>query len=387
MMTGESRSESRTLPSVVMFCGDVMADGTADPRKMRATFDQIAAGRPYIVVGNMEIPIPLAGEGGANPLRRVAWRAEDGVASILAEAGFAAVCYANNHATSWSEGGLVSSLHALQRAGVMVFGAGLGREAAVRPAHLRNPDVVCIGLTCTYSEESAAQATLAGVNGGHVRSQLIADVDKMSEFPGDGVEFRHELALESIEPTLEAVRLCAEHGHYVVVFVHWGVLYASSVDEYQLDLAERLINAGARLIVGSHPHVIGPVGGYRDGVVLFSAGNAVWSPALFRLVAGRTNRSGRRVPQWSRIGLVAVLDLEGSTSPSVTVEPVVVDGIQGLPHPLYSEAEASSIRGWLNWLGANEIAMRPGWCSLDLMSSGDPASWFPLGYRPGEFAP
>lgn len=41
-----------------------------------------------------------------------------------------------------------------------------------------------------------------------------------------------------------------------IVAVHWGDEYSSEVNEHQREMAERLVELGADLIVGTHPHVL-----------------------------------------------------------------------------------------------------------------------------------
>jgi poly-gamma-glutamate capsule biosynthesis protein CapA/YwtB (metallophosphatase superfamily) len=66
----------------------------------------------------------------------------------------------------------------------------------------------------------------------------------------------------------------------LVVLVHWGREYAMEPTPEQRDWAERLVAAGADLILGTHPHVLQPVAvvkaGGRQGVVAYSLGNFVF---------------------------------------------------------------------------------------------------------------
>lgn len=66
----------------------------------------------------------------------------------------------------------------------------------------------------------------------------------------------------------------------VVVNVHWGVEYTHSPNEMQKDLANKMINWGADIILGHHPHVIQPVEYIKrqdgtKGVVCYSLGNFI----------------------------------------------------------------------------------------------------------------
>jgi poly-gamma-glutamate synthesis protein (capsule biosynthesis protein) len=69
----------------------------------------------------------------------------------------------------------------------------------------------------------------------------------------------------------------------VVVYVHWGMEYQSGATDRQKALARQFADAGAVLVVGSHPHVLQPAGWIPTAqgktLVLFSLGNALFDQA------------------------------------------------------------------------------------------------------------
>jgi poly-gamma-glutamate synthesis protein (capsule biosynthesis protein) len=67
----------------------------------------------------------------------------------------------------------------------------------------------------------------------------------------------------------------------VVVFCHWGIEYNLEATDGQKDLSHKFIDAGADLIIGSHPHVIEPMEEYNgpDGQskrIYYSLGNFIF---------------------------------------------------------------------------------------------------------------
>jgi poly-gamma-glutamate synthesis protein (capsule biosynthesis protein) len=48
-------------------------------------------------------------------------------------------------------------------------------------------------------------------------------------------------------------------GDLTIVFVHWGTEYVYDETKYQEDFATLMANAGADLIIGTHPHVVEPL--------------------------------------------------------------------------------------------------------------------------------
>jgi poly-gamma-glutamate synthesis protein (capsule biosynthesis protein) len=77
---------------------------------------------------------------------------------------------------------------------------------------------------------------------------------------------------------LEAVAAARNQCDLLVVSVHWGAEYAAAPLQSDVDLAHKLIDAGASLIVGHHPHVLQTIETYpssdnRTAVILYSLGN------------------------------------------------------------------------------------------------------------------
>ena len=59
----------------------------------------------------------------------------------------------------------------------------------------------------------------------------------------------------------------------IIVSMHWGEEYIFDPTEDQKEIAQYLSSLGVNLIIGSHPHVIQPVGYVNDTLVIYSLGN------------------------------------------------------------------------------------------------------------------
>jgi hypothetical protein len=66
------------------------------------------------------------------------------------------------------------------------------------------------------------------------------------------------------------------NGYRVVIFVHYGNEYDIKPIESQVEVSRRFIDAGASLIVGSHPHVLQPVDVYKGVPIVYSLGNLLF---------------------------------------------------------------------------------------------------------------
>ena len=74
---------------------------------------------------------------------------------------------------------------------------------------------------------------------------------------------------------LKNVGMSRERGRVPVVYAHWGEEYAL-VNETQRSLAHDFVDAGAALVVGSHPHVVQEVERYNDVSIYYSLGNFIF---------------------------------------------------------------------------------------------------------------
>jgi poly-gamma-glutamate synthesis protein (capsule biosynthesis protein) len=62
----------------------------------------------------------------------------------------------------------------------------------------------------------------------------------------------------------------------VIVTFHWGVEHSSEPREAQRAVAHAVIDAGADLVLGTHPHVLQAVEEYRGRHIAYSLGNFVF---------------------------------------------------------------------------------------------------------------
>lgn len=63
---------------------------------------------------------------------------------------------------------------------------------------------------------------------------------------------------------------------YIVVYMSWGVEYTNYATDSQVELAHAIIDAGADLIISSHPHWIQNMEIYKDKLIIYSLGNFIF---------------------------------------------------------------------------------------------------------------
>jgi poly-gamma-glutamate synthesis protein (capsule biosynthesis protein) len=77
---------------------------------------------------------------------------------------------------------------------------------------------------------------------------------------------------------IAAVKAARAQCDFLVVSIHWGIEYAPAPRDEDVAMAHKMLEAGATVIVGHHPHVLQPVESYqtadgRNTVIFYSLGN------------------------------------------------------------------------------------------------------------------
>ena len=74
---------------------------------------------------------------------------------------------------------------------------------------------------------------------------------------------------------LKAISDAKAQGRVPVVYAHWGEEY-SPVTDTQRELAHQFVDAGAAIVVGSHPHIVQEVEQYKGKSIYYSLGNFIF---------------------------------------------------------------------------------------------------------------
>ena len=213
---------------------------------------------------------------------------------IWQQLGVDIVGLANNHCFDYGADAFADTLTTLSDAGIAYVGAGADLEEAMTPRYF-TVDGLTIGyVACTRAEK------------------YILTPEAGTDSPGVLRCYDPELAVQVIE---EAGSQC----DYLVVYVHWGTEYSTQLEQAQTDLATLFTEAGADLIVGSHPHILQGAGWRGDVPVLYSLGNFWFNmetvdTALLTVTLtgpGAENATVRLIPCIQTGGRTSVLTDEG----------------------------------------------------------------------------
>jgi poly-gamma-glutamate synthesis protein (capsule biosynthesis protein) len=124
-------------------------------------------------------------------------------------------------------------------------------------------------------QADALRAAIVQVDGWTIAvvgiDEVLDPVDQVAGPNEPGTAAGHDFAL-----ALQAVREAAASSDLVVVSIHWGVELDARPRGYQVRQAHRMVDAGADVIFGSHPHRIQAMETYRGRPIFYSLGNFVW---------------------------------------------------------------------------------------------------------------
>ncbi|MCD8110893.1 MAG: CapA family protein [Clostridiales bacterium] len=112
------------------------------------------------------------------------------------------------------------------------------------------------GITYAYSGQEGMFVTEDGVKVGIVSASLLSQSQEK---------------LDTMKEEIQALR--DEGAELVIACCHWGIEQEYYPNEYQQTTAHSLIDAGADLIIGNHPHVLQGVEVYEGKIICYSLGN------------------------------------------------------------------------------------------------------------------
>lgn len=146
---------------------------------------------------------------------------------ILKSGNIEAVSLANNHSHDYGDQSYTDTIAALDKADIANFGY-----------------------------DRIAYTDIKGVKAALIGTYMLAE----------GLSIKDEM-LSNIETAK------SEGAQIIIVFTHWGTEKETVPDADQVELGHAAIDAGATIVVGSHPHVIQGYEKYNGRYIVYSLGN------------------------------------------------------------------------------------------------------------------
>jgi len=195
----------------------------------------------------------------------------DNVKSLV-HAGFDLVTHASNHCFDYGPEALVDSIEVLGRNGIKAAGVGRNIEEARSPVILerKGTRIAFLDYNSVLPEEYEAREDKPGC-----APLKIATYYEPQEFePGTPPKVITIPRAEHVVAMETDIKRAKEQADVVVVSFHWGIHFvAGALADYQFVVGHKAIDAGADLILGSHPHIIKGIEVYKRKVIFYSLGN------------------------------------------------------------------------------------------------------------------
>ena len=250
--TKTERKEDKPGEVRMVFVGDIMLSrniGQSMEQKKDYTFffasttDLIRSAD--IAFANLENPVST---GGVRSGSIYSFRADPRVVGGLTSAGFDVVSIANNHIWDYGRQAFNDTLSHLSKDGIVAVGGGEDYASAHAPKLLRV---------------------------GNTRVAFLAYTNLISPFLGRASSTPAVARYD--DDILKAdITEAKKDADIVVVSFHWGDEYQTKHNAEQGRVGKLVIDAGANLVVGHHPHVVQEVEEYNGGLILYSLGNFVF---------------------------------------------------------------------------------------------------------------
>ncbi len=226
-------------PLTLAAVGDIMLDRNVETviRRQGASFlfdgvRELLANRD-VVFGNLEGPIIARHR--QTVTGSLVFSFPSSTAALLQREGFTVVALANNHGLDHGAKGFSETREYLRAAGVRFAG---------------HPKII--------ADEHAASW--------EVRDATVTLLAYNAVWP----EFDLAEAVAQVE------RFASATDQFTIVSLHWGNEYVPRANARQTAIAQALIDAGADLIIGHHPHVVQNLEAYQGAMIFYSLGNFIF---------------------------------------------------------------------------------------------------------------
>jgi poly-gamma-glutamate synthesis protein (capsule biosynthesis protein) len=171
--------------------------------------------------------------------------------------GLNVVSVANNHTTNFGVEPFVDTLKLLQDNKIAYCGGGYDYDQAHTPAVL----------------------DAGGMKMSFLGYDSIPDVIKAGSGPGVAwlsLPPWNAASPEELDQVLSDIRAAKAKSNYVVACFHWSAEDVYYPSDAMKNVAYKAIDAGADMVLGSHPHTIQPIEYHNGHLIVYSMGNFVF---------------------------------------------------------------------------------------------------------------
>ena len=171
--------------------------------------------------------------------------------AAIKESGFDILSTVNNHSLDQGKEGLINTIDSIEEYGMKNIGTYKEPSSTVFIEKVNEIDVALLSYSYGFNgmDHTLTEEELSYMVNTIDEEKIKRDIEKAKELDAD----------------------------IVVVFIHWGNEYQREPSEYQVELGRKMVEWGANIIFGSHPHVIQKAEminhNGKDNFIIYSMGN------------------------------------------------------------------------------------------------------------------
>ena len=201
---------------------------------------------------NQEFPFSIRGEQMED--KQYTFRVDPKKVTLLEELGVDIVSLANNHTLDYGIDALKDTFTTLSENVIAYVGAGNNLEEAKKTQY--------------FEIQGKTIAVLSA-------SRVIPVSNWAATSKSAGL-------FTTYDPTalLQEIEVARDIADAVVVYVHWGLEHKEYPESYQRTMGKQFIDAGADVVIGSHPHVLQGFEYYNGKLIAYSLGNFIFSETV-----------------------------------------------------------------------------------------------------------
>lgn len=230
-----------------------------------------------LFLANIEVPLTDSEIPGWSHFRTL--KANKKAGDFIGEIGVDVASLANNHIADYGKKGLADTITTLEEQKIIWLGAGWNPEQARQPLIIEKGGQRIGILALAQPEISAAWKGKWGA----------------------GV-LEEDYAISQIQELKEQT-------DFSIAYLHFGVEFCNYPTPHQVNLCRKLIDEGALLVIGHHPHTSQGYEYYKNGFIAYSLGNF-----LFDMRPGSH--------KFARMGILLEAEVENGNLKNVEIIPV-----------------------------------------------------------------
>jgi poly-gamma-glutamate capsule biosynthesis protein CapA/YwtB (metallophosphatase superfamily) len=289
----------------IVFVGDVMLGGilSSGIKKYKNIFlsDEVRESlKADVVFCNLESV--LSDKGIPLEKNKILLQAKEGSIELLKSAGFNAVSLANNHIMDFGYNSLLKTIKLLKKNNIKYTGAGANLSEACKPIFFEK-DNLRIGLIAYATPETWGGW---GQRKNQTHKEWIAGKNK----PG--------VALFNLKLIEKEISMAKKKSDFLIVSLYWGEEYKRFPRPEIVSEARKMIDMGADLIIGDHPHILQGYEKYHNGMIFYSLSNF-----LFPAYHDRKENLLKYWPYRNRQGLIVQCEILKNKTASYKLIPVI----------------------------------------------------------------